>query len=417
MLAALALALGFAHPCAAATPYDLALAVVQKTGPQDEKELDELIALRPDPASPSGARLRALLAENGPGVGMFRMVAEFPSDGYMFASERLTSKAPRFDGHIKIFKLLLLDAGTEAARGRPLRAEADLLAATGFLHQLSQQKSGAMSAALVEQLCLQKAYPFLADSIRASAPASPYLARQLARLSDIERSQGFLRAALAEEGERSKAALREAVNPEAAAKERAELPLWKRLAAEKLQDDDFFSIVYSRFDDAVDVQTKALAGAFRDNAPERIEAFFKERARGIEARKRARAARSPLKAFVDGLRGGKALKDDMAQLVVDSTLEAEPPAYDALMPRFHVFRNALNVLRAAIAVKLYRREHRRLPKDLDELVPGALREVPKDSFDGFKPLRYRASAKSFRVYSVGPDGKDDGGSSGIVYSE
>jgi hypothetical protein len=42
-------------------------------------------------------------------------------------------------------------------------------------------------------------------------------------------------------------------------------------------------------------------------------------------------------------------------------------------------------------------------------VPDLLRAVPTDPFDG-RPLRYRRDPEGAVVYSVGPDGKDNGGS-------
>ncbi len=39
---------------------------------------------------------------------------------------------------------------------------------------------------------------------------------------------------------------------------------------------------------------------------------------------------------------------------------------------------------------------------------GLLREVPADPFDG-KPLRCKRTADGLMVYSVGPDGEDNGG--------
>ena len=57
----------------------------------------------------------------------------------------------------------------------------------------------------------------------------------------------------------------------------------------------------------------------------------------------------------------------------------------------------------------FRRGHGgRLPARLEELVPGYCKAVPADLFDG-KPLRYRTFGTGYVIYSVGPDGKDDGG--------
>jgi hypothetical protein len=64
---------------------------------------------------------------------------------------------------------------------------------------------------------------------------------------------------------------------------------------------------------------------------------------------------------------------------------------------------------AAIALKRYELRHGTLPKELGGLLPEFLAAVPHDPADG-KPLRYRLNGDgTFRLYSVGTDGIDDGG--------
>jgi len=62
----------------------------------------------------------------------------------------------------------------------------------------------------------------------------------------------------------------------------------------------------------------------------------------------------------------------------------------------------------ALAVERYRRQHGRWPASLAEVVPSQLRNVPLDPYDGL-PLRYRRLSDGVVIYSVGPDGIDDGG--------
>ena len=64
--------------------------------------------------------------------------------------------------------------------------------------------------------------------------------------------------------------------------------------------------------------------------------------------------------------------------------------------------------RAALAVQRYRLARGRLPEWLSQLVGEYLDAVPTDPFDG-KPLRYKKLDKGFVVYSIGEDGRDDGG--------
>ena len=64
---------------------------------------------------------------------------------------------------------------------------------------------------------------------------------------------------------------------------------------------------------------------------------------------------------------------------------------------------------SAIALKRYSLRHGKLPATLDALVPEFLPSVPVDYMDG-KPVKYRLNDENaFTLYSVGEDGKDDGG--------
>jgi hypothetical protein len=65
--------------------------------------------------------------------------------------------------------------------------------------------------------------------------------------------------------------------------------------------------------------------------------------------------------------------------------------------------------RVVVAIERYRRAHAdAVPAALSELVPQYLDAVPEDPLTG-QPLRYHATPDAYMVYSVGPDGNDDGG--------
>jgi hypothetical protein len=72
-------------------------------------------------------------------------------------------------------------------------------------------------------------------------------------------------------------------------------------------------------------------------------------------------------------------------------------------------QNAL--LLAAMALRAYRLEKGSYPGSLDALVTGGyLSKVPRDPFGGADhALRCRRTESGFLLYSLGPDGKDDGG--------
>lgn len=61
-----------------------------------------------------------------------------------------------------------------------------------------------------------------------------------------------------------------------------------------------------------------------------------------------------------------------------------------------------------VDVQRYRAQEQRLPRSLQDLVPGIARSVPVDPFDG-RPLRLARRDGQLVAYSIGPDGQDDGG--------
>ena len=68
----------------------------------------------------------------------------------------------------------------------------------------------------------------------------------------------------------------------------------------------------------------------------------------------------------------------------------------------------------AIALKRYSGSHGNLPASLEALVPEFLLSVPVDYMDG-RPVKYRRNPDgSFTLYSVGEDGKDDGGDATLL---
>ena len=105
-----------------------------------------------------------------------------------------------------------------------------------------------------------------------------------------------------------------------------------------------------------------------------------------------------------------------------STIEAKLKATSKIHILLHEFMPAfsrvitinirsiaqLRTVRVALAIQLYRLATGNLPDTLADLVPTYLDTVPEDPFDG-RSLRYEKLETGFVVYSVGEDGRDDGG--------
>jgi hypothetical protein len=84
------------------------------------------------------------------------------------------------------------------------------------------------------------------------------------------------------------------------------------------------------------------------------------------------------------------------------------PSYSRIVVREASTHSLIDLATTALAIERFRHQRGRLPTTLAELTPEFLEKVPRDPFDG-TPLRYRALAKGYVIYSVDVDGHDDGG--------
>ncbi len=71
-------------------------------------------------------------------------------------------------------------------------------------------------------------------------------------------------------------------------------------------------------------------------------------------------------------------------------------------------RARMLVIQAALGCHVYKKVHGRYPNTLKVLVLSILKELEPDPFTG-KPLIYKRKGNGFQLYSVGPDGRDNGG--------
>jgi hypothetical protein len=67
------------------------------------------------------------------------------------------------------------------------------------------------------------------------------------------------------------------------------------------------------------------------------------------------------------------------------------------------------LLATSFALRAYWLAHHAYPTSLTQLCPAYLSGVPGDLFDQDRPFKYRLSGSKYVLYSVGPDGVDDGG--------
>ena len=72
-------------------------------------------------------------------------------------------------------------------------------------------------------------------------------------------------------------------------------------------------------------------------------------------------------------------------------------------------RVGLDLLLLRLALRAYRAERSLYPRTLADLRPAYLKTLPTDNFTAGQAYHYRIEGHSYRLWSVGPDGRDDGG--------
>jgi hypothetical protein len=97
---------------------------------------------------------------------------------------------------------------------------------------------------------------------------------------------------------------------------------------------------------------------------------------------------------------GKSIGDVALSLMLPAAAKVQN-AYD----RCEQMQQNIDV---AFALAAYRSDNGRYPARLDDLAPKYLATIPGDLFSG-KPLIYRPTENGYLFYSVGVNGKDDGG--------
>ncbi|HEY3282144.1 MAG TPA: hypothetical protein VGN26_07710 [Armatimonadota bacterium] len=74
-----------------------------------------------------------------------------------------------------------------------------------------------------------------------------------------------------------------------------------------------------------------------------------------------------------------------------------------------MIRTYASLLVAQAALRSYYLDRGEYPEKLTDCVPDYLPYVPEDPYVGVVPLTYRRAGTSYLLYSLGPDGHDDGG--------
>ena len=175
-------------------------------------------------------------------------------------------------------------------------------------------------------------------------------------------------------------------------------------------DPAFYQQFYLEYDKLNDEFYRYLITAYRQNEPEKGTQSIKQ----LKERLQKETKLSSLVWNFTKARLGLEATDSAA-LSARVLFAEQPTSLSTLIGRitsYYEVISKLNVLTTAVAIRLYELKNGKPPLNLEALTADYLSELPKDPFDEFKPLKYkRGNDKQWLVYSLGPDKKDNNGSS------
>ena len=326
----------------------------------------------------SDAKLRALLKEQADTLDLLHRAASKPSCsfGRPYDQHSLRDTAPDADFVRDGATLLVLDARCKAADGDTRGALRDCLAIFAIAGHLASDRT------LISLVCSIQAQRLAVDALEDVVETAPPTSTDLGELDDL--------------GEFSyHEALRRALRTEEALGCQAFcdvgkvlIPLVAPLGAHSAPvplGHGRWTLPYNIFlrDEDIEVFRELIADEQRitDQPPAQYVAEWEKAGRqAFDFRARSRHG------CVAGM-----LITGLACRTMAITADAER-------------RLALT----AVAVCRFRAARGRLPSALAELSPEFLTVIPRDPFDG-RPLRMKKTGESLVLYSIGEDGKDDGG--------
>lgn len=150
-----------------------------------------------------------------------------------------------------------------------------------------------------------------------------------------------------------------------------------------------------------------LTRSSRDTSMRHLDAVWSQWIRRVQA---PYAANALSEQFADGFEGQpqkRAFFNDPGML---SEIQRVLPAAQKGWGQWLDIQAHLRAVYLDLSLRWYAADHEGVPpNDLNELTPDFVRDLPSDPYRPSQPLNYRRRTTGWSVYSVGPDGRDDGG--------
>lgn len=158
-----------------------------------------------------------------------------------------------------------------------------------------------------------------------------------------------------------------------------------------------WNFVLKRTNGLYDLMTQAMQRPTRQSRTKAFQAF---ETKLEELQRHAASKKTMALALVS-----KQTRSEWVSSVLANLMMGALPAVSTAQDRAIV---KTDQLRLTYAISAYQRHHKRYPDSLDALTPNFIKTLPADRFAS-GPFRYRRTENGFVLYSVGDNGRDDGG--------
>ncbi len=310
-----------------------------------------------------------LVTENEPALSLFR---EGMTQEYVAPSIRsIFTLQPYLAKYRKLTRLLILDSQARAEKGDWNRAVQRRLDAAEFGNKILT--GGALMHSLVGNACETLGQRGISPLFEMLSTAQAKSA--LTRLEKIDRETYSLSETLEEEKRCGQAQF---------------LEVYRNIRTYK----DIAELNNLSFGNPIDNNRKVLEFVLI-NKRGAIEAYSRYMDSIIAISKQPYSSRTTLPIVP---------KDCVNQL-----LDSDPITFGTNICTSNSLATANKMLIVELALKIYKDVHRKYPATLTELSPGILAKLPDDPFALTGTFKYRLEKDKYVLYSLGPDGIDDGG--------
>ncbi|MBU1044187.1 MAG: hypothetical protein KJ915_07300 [Candidatus Omnitrophica bacterium] len=342
--------------------------------------------------------------EHEKAISLFKLAALQESNQAMFIKkpEKITFIMPGVDGSkLRLLLRLVLAQGLKfESAGQYHKAKENYIASVRFIMHSSREEFKALQPQLMEMACFNIVEKCIYKSISDDNLSNGYYSDLLKYFNVIYGQQDFLESVFKTEllGTKNLARMLEKEMPDSG-------PYKINKIFFKKDINLFFRSFYMSYDLRVNENTKNAIECAKKNDL----SLLRMEQREIEEKELGKPFNMVKKFLRKFLIERKNITQIKAEFLADIMSTLGQPDYSKIINYYHVYYNKLNLLRTALAVKLYEADKGELPDSLDFLVLEYLKEVPLDTYNEFKPLSYIKAENTVKIYSWGPDRKDDSG--------